>query len=200
MLQHVALDGVLVLLEILHWVLLLLPGNVQKLVIIVLILLLSCNGAQVKMKIIVAMTFILSTVYYYLVCRSARQRGCSACTRWHRRGRWWGSRPRASRRPRTAAPRAPAGQAAGSSPSRPAHTRYWLSQWRFCLFHPLLHFPFKVTACWKCQISRFQPVPKMIAPCSCAQTTRLLSHTPAGLVLNFLLGGADNQKKAPVRW
>ena len=25
----------------------------------------------------------------------------------------------------------------------------------------------------KCQISRFQPTPKMIAPCSCAQTTRL---------------------------
>ena len=56
----------------------------------------------------------------------------------------------------------------------------------------------------KCQISSFQPEPKIIAPCAGAQTTRLLSHTPAaqhnqpGLVLNFPLGGADNQKKAPV--
>ena len=62
-----------------------------------------------------------------------------------------------------------------------------------------------LTVCWKCQISRFQPAPKMIATCSCAQTSRLFSHTPAaqhnqpGLVLNFPLGGTDNQKKAPVR-
>ena len=34
------------------------------------------------------------------------------------------------------------------------------------------------TLCWKCQIPRFQPAPTLIAPCSCAQTTRLLSHTP----------------------
>ena len=63
----------------------------------------------------------------------------------------------------------------------------------------------RCTACWKCKISRLKPTKKMIAPCSCAQTTRLLSHTPAakhsqlGLVLNFPLGGTDNQKKAPVR-
>ena len=35
------------------------------------------------------------------------------------------------------------------------------------------------TVCWKCQISRFQPAPTIILTCSCAQTTRLLSHTPA---------------------
>ena len=31
----------------------------------------------------------------------------------------------------------------------------------------------------KCQIFRFQPEPKIIAPCAGAQTTRLLSHTLA---------------------
>ena len=31
----------------------------------------------------------------------------------------------------------------------------------------------------KCQISRFQPAPTIIASCAGALTTRLLSHTPA---------------------
>ena len=71
-----------------------------------------------------------------------------------------------------------------------------------------------VTLCWKCQIFSFQPAPTLIAPCSCAQTTRLLSHAytsstaqpaqpaqPAehsqpGLVLNFLLGRAENPQSS----
>ena len=36
-----------------------------------------------------------------------------------------------------------------------------------------------LTPCWKWQIYRFQPAPTIITPCSCTQTTRLLSHTPA---------------------
>ena len=37
----------------------------------------------------------------------------------------------------------------------------------------------KGTPCWKWQISRFQPASTIIATCSCAQPTRLLSYTPA---------------------